>query len=302
MESQTDHVLELHFRGGVYDSKTLDEPALVEIVKIIHAVTETARSLWRRRNPSRQRLPNGFDESVQLGLRDIGEGSAVPALVRTAPQEQLHLFEDDVTEAVTFVHRAFEASQNGLAFPEELDDQLCDIYGDLGTKLPLGCTLEFVPTGKTGASINAAARQQFLDRVPDMTTDIVDISGRVLAADVHRRTFQLWLDSAMRVDAKFSEEQERRITEALHEHDSLRVRLRGSGQFRRNGEIVRVDRVDRVDELGDSNRVFDSSASTISEMVAVAFSGVPDDVWASLPTDLAERHDEYLSGRAGSAP
>ena len=201
-------MLELHFGGGVYDSRTLDEPALQEIVKVIHAVTETARSLWRQRNPHRRRLPSGFDESVQLGLREIGEGSAVPRLVRTREPEQPSLFEDDLSEAVRFVHGVFKASHNGKSFPEELDARLCDLYGDLGTRLPSGCTLKFAPNGETGELIDAAARQQFRDRLPDTTTDVVDVSGRVLAADVYRRTFQLWLDSTTRVDAEFTEEQE----------------------------------------------------------------------------------------------
>lgn len=53
----------------------------------------------------------------------------------------------------------------------------------------------------------------------------------------------------------------------------------------------------KIDERPEDPFVFDPTAPTIAEMVEQCFADVPDEEWDLLPTDLAERHDDYLTGR-----
>lgn len=39
----------------------------------------------------------------------------------------------------------------------------------------------------------------------------------------------------------------------------------------------------------------DHDAPTLSEMIERALADVPDEVWAALPRDMAERHDDYFA-------
>ena len=295
MPAGTNEVLTVTFAGGVYDSQTLDEPALEEVLKVMQAVTLTAQSLWRASHPLRRRLPRGYGQNLQLGIREIRASSTAPVLVRAGAQMEPQMLDDDLTTAAKFICRSFRNSRNGKQFPAELTDELCSVYGTLGTKLPEDCTMGLSAEGRELVRVDGLARQSFLERLPGVASSPVEVSGRVLAADVHRRRFQLWLDSTLYVEAPFTYEQERRITEALRSHDFMKLRVRGHGFVHRNGDIERIDRVDEVEEVGLEQGSFDPEASTIDELIASAFAGVREKDWASLPADLSARHDEYLN-------
>ena len=302
METQSNHVLKLKFSGGVYDAHVLDEAALVEITKLMRAITETGRTLWRHDHPERERLPRRFDESLKVALERIDESSAVPVLVRVNQPSEPQMFADDLTASVNFVATSFRASRNGMSFPEGLTTDLCDRYSQLGTALPSDSSLTLEPPGTDSIPIDDASRLAFRNRIPDTTMDLIDVTGRILAVDVHLRVFQIWLDSTTKAQAAFNDAQERQVINALKDHDSVRVRLCGTGRLLRTGEIYRIDQVDRVDTLGDETRSFDPDAPTIAEMVKVAFADVSDDVWSTFPSNLSERHDEYLAtGEMGSS-
>ena len=51
-----------------------DLPALRDLIAAI------AKQEFRRQNPDRQRVPQGFDKAISFALIEIEEGSAVPKL------------------------------------------------------------------------------------------------------------------------------------------------------------------------------------------------------------------------------
>ena len=301
MTEQADHLAELRFTGGLYDSCALDDRALQEIIKVMHAITETAKELWHVEHPGRARSPKGFNESNQVHMRDIRSGSTAVLLDRaTTAGSQLTMMNGTLERAVSFMHDSCVAVRSGAAPPLGLTPTLVNKYAQIGSTLDSSVSLSFCPPGVSGTDIDPFLRKRFREHIPDSYAGIVDLIGRVRAADVHRRTFQIWLGASLHVNADLSNEHEKLITAALHDHDEMQLRIRGRGRYRITGELLHVDQVTEIDPLGAGVSTFDPDAPSLSEMIDEAFADVPNDVWDSLPQDLAGRHDDYFSGAATS--
>ena len=125
---------------------------------------------------------------------------------------------------------------------------------------------------------------------------LVNLSGEIRAADLDHGTFVLCLSDGTRVRATFSPMQETIITEALREHASRRLHLRGRGEFQRNGKLKRLVSVKQLQVKSAREKRFDRNARPIWEIAAEIAATVPDAEWARLPTDLAANYKHYLYG------
>lgn len=299
MTEQADHLVELRFSGGIYDSCALDDRALQEVIKVMHAITDTAKELWRTEHADRARIPKGFNQSNQVHMREIRSGSTAVALESAIQEDaQLPLMNGFLNDAVEFIHNSFIAVRNGTEPPSGLTPALVDTYAQLGSKLDPATALSLTPRGGARTRIDPFLRKRFRERIPDSYEGVVDLIGHVLAADVHRRTFQIWLGSRLHVNADFSNEQENLITSALHDHDAMQLRIRGRGRYRVTGELMHVDLVNQIDPLHPDDIELDPDGLTLSQMIERAFANVPTETWEALPRDMAERHDDYFSGSA----
>ena len=145
-----------------------------------------------------------------------------------------------------------------------------------------------------------AARRQLRERIPDTYDGIVDLIGRVHAADLRRHVFRIWFGQTEHVEMALSAEQQRLLASTLHDREEtlVRVRGRGRGRYRITGELIRAHDVEQLDFLDPDLFTLDPDAPSLPEMIEEAFADVPAETWAALPRDLAERHDDYFSGAA----
>jgi len=114
----------------------------------------------------------------------------------------------------------------------------------------------------------------------------VELLGEVRAADLDARVFALRLADGETVQGRFTPDQEAAITEALHQHASRRLRVRGRAELTRvRGKVRRTVTIDEatVEEPPIWETLLEISAS------------VPESEWANVPTDLARNLDHYLS-------
>ena len=130
---------------------------------------------------------------------------------------------------------------------------------------------------------------------PDTREGIVYLVGQIHANDVRRDAFRVWLGPTEYVNANLTVGQQGQITAALHDRDATLVRMRGNGHYRITGELLCAHEVEQVDLLDLDLFTPDPNAPTLSEMIDNAFADVPDEVWATLPRDLTERHDDYFA-------
>ena len=142
---------------------------------------------------------------------------------------------------------------------------------------------------------NRVSRLETRAAEPDTREGIVYLVGRIRADDVRRGASRVWLGPRECVDLNLTVEQQERVAAALHDRDATLVRVRGKGHYRLTGELLHAHEVEQVDLLDLDLFTPDPDAPTLSEMIERAFADVPDEVWATLPRDMAERHDDYFA-------
>src|SRR5262245_59345507 len=88
----------LQFYGPGFADHGIEVDVLQEIIIYTRLLQETAKQLWRREHPSRQRLPKRFQKSIGLKFFQIIPGSAIVPLVRDS-HSRYGMLEDELVHA-----------------------------------------------------------------------------------------------------------------------------------------------------------------------------------------------------------
>ncbi len=126
--------------------------------------------------------------------------------------------------------------------------------------------------------------------------DVVEVTGEVQMASV-KGQFSLLTGPGKAVTGKFSPQQEAQVLEALRDHSSLGLRVRGVGEFGTQDRLLRrFNRVDSVEHAPIGAPAYVEGASDLwAELDAIA-AKVPAEAWAAVPQDLSLRVDELVYG------
>jgi hypothetical protein len=300
-------VVRFGLRGGRFDG-TLTISDLAELETYQELITETAAALWRRANVNRQRLPKGFELGTQLRFSHVEVGSSVvPLEARVRLPAQSALFDEDddrdavfkvVTGAVEVIWRSVAAASRRERLPEDLPREVLPRLGTLGATLGPADSVEMLPVAlrppatREVAILDRTARDAIASQAVGRYVDSIRVDGRVTAADVTRGRFTVHLDDGREIPAPFSNEQERTVTTALRDHDSIVVAVVGRALFEADGRPNRVLEVESV-HVSSSE---ESSEDTRRLWSALASFGRERSV-EGLPSDLGSNLDRYLYDR-----
>lgn len=87
--SKTEVFARIRFSGGRFDSHTIPLDVLPDLAAYKKLLVEVAKMLFKKNNGARVRVPKGFEESFQIGLRRIEGGqSAVAEMPRIYPTDK----------------------------------------------------------------------------------------------------------------------------------------------------------------------------------------------------------------------
>jgi len=299
MAGKWKEVVRLSFKGERFRDHALDLRALSELSQFQKMVAETAKALWRKANPDRERLPSHFEERVRLCLRRIEDGSAVaPLEVYMEEQAQKELWEPeptDINEAVKLAHEVFESLDADAPLPERFPRVLLPEYAKWGQTLESDEEVEVQVPNKKPARLTLVHKQKLEKFVETPHEDRVDVSGEVFEADVKQRRFQLWPDEDTKVIVAFTPEQEKQVTTALKEHKTARIHIKGLGEYSPQGKLLRVLQVDEL-LLTSAEVFYDQAAKPIEDILEEIARGIPQEEWEKLPDDLNDNLDHYLYG------
>jgi len=289
------------FRGGRFDDHCLDVDVLPELVAYKTILVETAKELWRGNNPGRQRLPRNFEESLRLKFREVRDNCAtVPLMREIEVEDQGALFDpdpDELDQAVDLVAKVVDAVEHDTLIPPEFPKGLLSRFNDYGKTLEDGESFEQKPRNwQTAVSYTSQTR----DRISELTyqdyEDSIDYCGEAHAADLDGR-FAIRLQDGTKVPGNFSQDQESLITEALKEHSTQHLRIKGRAEFwGANGKIKRITAVDSMSLQPAGEVPFDPHARPIWDEISELAASIPDEEWAKVPTDGARNLDHYLYG------
>ena len=299
MAGKWKEVVRLSFKGERFRDHALDLQALSELSQFQKMVAETAKMLWRTANPDRERLPHHFDERVRLCLRRIEDGSATaPLEVFMEEQDQGSLWEPEpieVNEAVTLAHEVFDAIGVDAELPERFPKALLPEYIKWGQTLADEESVEMQVAEKKPVYLTLTHRQKLAKFAETAHEDLVEISGEVFETDVKKGRFQLSSAEDTIVNVSFTPDQEDQVTTALKEHKTVRMSVKGSGEFSPQGKLLRVLQVNEL-RLITNDRSYDQSARPIEELLNELAKEVPQEEWDRLPSDLNDNLDHYLYG------
>lgn len=154
-------------------------------------------------------------------------------------------------------------------------------------------------TSTAEAPYRTDVRNRLAKWVTQLYEDNVDLVGEDDMANVRAGSFEITVEpDATRVTGRFSPEQEAVDLEALRDHHTLRLRVKGVGECStHDNHLKRHSSFDLVTVAGGVERAFDPTAKPIREILSELGASIPIEAWDELPKDLSTRVDEVLYGR-----
>ena len=299
----TFEVATLRFEGTRFSGHALDVECTQELIAYRNLVLECAKSLWRRKFPDRARLPKGFEEGFRLQFNRLEEGSAVVPLqrVRLASEQAELGLEDEFDEAVSLIDQSIAAANADDLLPTAFPSNVIPLFREFGKTLRDD---EVLFTRARGASAEASytskARSRLAHWVEATYEDVVDVTGEVRMATGGPGRFAIQLETGgtlTLIEGKYSQADEAKVLDALHEHRTARLRVRGVGEFGTSDRMLkRFSRVDSVDLAANEAPSYDDAVVPIWEQLSAIGLSAPAGAWDAVPTDLSVRIDEVVYG------
>jgi len=284
------------FGGRRFVGHALPFESVTELAAFQELVREIGRWLYRLDHPDVRRAPSGFDDLLSLCFRRIEEGSVVLPLERMVADPASMGFitgEGYLERAIQAIVEAASAVDLGNPLPHSFPRSALDHLERFGATLREDEWFIIQSLDGRSCRYTIHTRQRLLSLATASYQDSVDIVARVIEADVRRSTFTLSIPKRPPITAVFAPEQEATVLEALRNHVSQQVRVRGRGTFSSSGILQKVDPVEFIQPLSDVSRHADRP---VWELILEMMSDIPDEEAKKLPSDLAQNVDHYLYG------
>lgn len=298
---------EIAFVGGRFDEAAglLDLDVLSELRVYREIVVETARGRRMRRDPDKADPPQKFGDDLRLGIAgEIGEGSCRVSIARAPrgenPRSLFDDMPDEFDEAADLVEKSLIALRDDMLFPDGMTVSALRKLEKWGKSLAPGESVVLSAPDKPGGAVfDAEIRERLTDRLPKPYFDTLVLTGEVRAADLRKKaggSFRINLDYRRgAVKGAFTAEQEATITEALHHHDTVRLKIRALCEYRPNGKMRRITEVYDC-EIVKEDDSFIPDPTSILRIFDEIHKSTPESAWENLPTDGARNYKHYLYG------
>jgi hypothetical protein len=231
----------LIFRGSRFGEAAMPLEALPELAAYRDLVLAVAKALFQGAHRDRQRLPKGFEASFRLVMDRVDAGSVVPVVSRLSDDPGM-LFPpgpDLFDRARDVVERGIAAASDGATLPVELSKEILARFGAFGRTLRDEEEIVVAQPGKReGAVYNRAVRRGLVLRAQATYEDDVDLLGEVRAADKDAEGFVLRTADGRKFDVRTPPLFFPLALRSLGE--SALVRVRGTGTYNAEGQLVRV--------------------------------------------------------------
>jgi len=289
------------FKGSRFEDHGIDVDVLPDLVAYKTLLAETAKELWRRRHPGRQRLPKNFEDSLLLKFFEVRPGSAAIPLRREieweGPPPLPEALVDELDEAVPLIAETMAAAEEDRLLPQALPKSVLPLFAEYGKTLRSGEFIEVLPVAwQRPARYTPAARERLSAWMDQPYDDLVDLAGTVTMARVSKPRMSLLLNDGNEVEAVFAPEHEDVVTTALKQHATAKLRVQGRGQFSGLGKLLRLTEVSQILLLPEGETPYDYSAKPIWEAIDEIIATIPPEEFEKVPRDGAEQHDHYIYG------
>ena len=304
MPTQTTPFREIRFTGGRFDETAgwLDFDAAGELQRYRKLIAAIAGEKWRQEHPGRSRLPANFTDGFGLGITgEIGAGSCALTVSRRWDDSEQLAMDDYFGDAAQLIDETLLALRDDANFPDGLTTAILPMFAKWGESLQPDESIILGRRNGHSPTLNPAIRERLRARMPtnEPYLDDVNLLGEIRAADLDHQaggTFRIRLDNGDTVPGVFSEAQESTITEALHAHLKIRLRIAGQGRFDASGQLQRVVQVDSHEVIPAGPIPFDETAPSVLDIFDEIRQSIPAEAFSEMPTDLSVNLKHYLYG------
>jgi len=189
----------LRYVGRRFASARLPLDVLSDLPALRDLIAALAKQEFRKANPDRKRVPQGFDKAISFALVEIQEGSAIPVLRLEADVAQQSLpnigdgMEEITARAFDRVARIYDDAAHDI-FPQALPQDAIQALSKLGANIQDEERIEF--QGKTSQdgsviSLDSYRRKVLLTRVRETYTKEFEGVGTLTGIDATHNTIQV---------------------------------------------------------------------------------------------------------------
>jgi hypothetical protein len=265
----------LHLTGGRFRGGGMPVEALAELVAYQQLVVGVAQEIFRNTYPDRQRLPRGFAERLQLRLRSVEDGSAMPVLERVRESQALMpVTDDEFTRSRDLIEDAVGAIAAGDDLPEAFPRNAVVLFNRFGQTLHRDEAIELRRgTATSGPRYTQDVRRRLvLGERRTVQAEISDI-GWVLEIDSARMTCQIRLRSAPQpqpVPGPVDEVNFDPLKAAMEpDGNGPPVRITGVGVYNTAGRLLRFDSLQDVGLVEDPENL-EALDSRLADLAALS--------------------------------
>ncbi|MFI6310830.1 hypothetical protein ACIBEK_12030 [Nocardia fusca] len=279
----------MRLAGPRFDADGMPADSLLEVAAFEDVLRSLVRQFWLARNPSRQRVPAGYDAEITLRLTRIGSGSAVPVLEHDPYLGIDDLFrEDEVKQdyarARGVMEQFIEYAKTGEGqIPPEIrqvppskikkfgqslrrDESIQIASRELEDWEPV---ISYTPATRTSALGDLLGEYTQRVTVDGYVTGFNPISGRLTVRDRERKIYVTlpYLQAGVHVSIESAEQ-------------LFECHAEGIGAFTANGQLTKLDSISTLDIID------------LTEDARVA---------RQLVNDLANLEEGWIDGELGEA-
>jgi hypothetical protein len=294
------------FEGPRYEDNGIELSDLRALIECRALILATAKSLWKRANPKRERVLRNFEKRVQMKFFEVRAGSAqIPIRYRVVHEfggpelpgiEDPREISEKVEQSAELLVKTLRAIKEGEHLPVELPRDVLRRFKGIADVLDKDVSVSVSTPSTEPVKTDRTLMLRLATEADQEWEDVVETYGEVRMAELQKDggVGKIQTDKG-KVEIHFCREQEKLVTGALHEHERIRLKVRGRGVFSgAEGSLKKVMVVDQLDLIDlDSDKVF-SSSNSIWELAEEVRKDVPEDAWEELPRDGARNLDHYL--------
>ena len=293
----------LSFKGPSFEDHGIELNVLAELIQYKRILIETAKELWRKRHPERERLPKGFEETVRIKFYEICASSAAVPLYREIEYEDNQMLfdfeaEDELYDAAKLIESGFDCINSEDPLPEEFPKNVVPLFDNFGKTLRRDDYIQSQSSKRDKpANYTQNTRERLINLFDHDYEDVVDILGEIRLADLDGLNFAIRMNNGTKVIGKFHQEHEPKIIEALRNHEMCRLHLKGLADFSfKDAVIKKIVRIDQIEIKPIEREEFDLATKPIWEVVSEIGAEIKKEDWDRFPSDFSKNVDQYLYG------
>jgi hypothetical protein len=247
--------------GKRFDDHSIPLELLEDFAAFEEFLIEMAKVVYLEKNGTRQRVPRGFSDSVNLKLYGVAEGSAIPkiallyALATTSlntptlelfPEANYTYFE----EARDRIYSGIDAANTGKNITEFIPENLLGYFNRIGKRLKDDEAINFNPSSQQiDAKLNKSVRKKLVlaSSSINQLTEETSVTALIPEADKSKQTFTLLIDGTQRIMTDIPSAHYTTVLKAFNEYENnCKVSIKGIGRFNKQDKLEGFESIEQI--------------------------------------------------------